>query len=56
MYKGKGSLCKSSLLLLPTGGEEREVLGVGSIPGAILPSCQDMKILHPNCIDMNIIG
>ena len=29
--------------LLPTGSEEREVLGVGSIPFAILPSCQDMK-------------
>ena len=29
--------------LLSTGSEEREVLGVGSIPVAILPSCQDMK-------------
>ena len=29
--------------LLPTGSEEREVLGVGSIPVAILPSRQDMK-------------
>ena len=56
MNKGKGSLCKSSLLLLPTGGEEREVLGVGSFLGAILPSCQDMKILHHNCIDMNVFG
>ena len=27
-------------LLLPTRSEEREVLGVGSIPYAILPSCQ----------------
>ena len=26
--------------LLPTGSEERAVLGVGSIPDAILPSCQ----------------
>ena len=26
--------------LLHTGSEEREVLGVGSIPDAILPSCQ----------------
>ena len=34
-------LCKRTLL--PTGSEEREVLGVGSIPVAILPSCQDMK-------------
>ena len=31
--------------LLPTGSEEREVLGVGSIPVAILPSCQDMKTI-----------
>ena len=29
--------------LLPTGSEERGVLGVGSIPVAILPSCQNMK-------------
>ena len=28
---------------LLTGSEEREVLGVGSIPVAILPSCQNMK-------------
>ena len=26
--------------LLPAGSEEKEVLGVGSIPVAILPSCQ----------------
>ena len=31
------------LYLLPTGSEEKGVLGVGSIPVAILPSCQDMK-------------
>ena len=31
--------------ILPTGSEEREVLGVGSIPVAILPSCQDMKTI-----------
>ena len=30
-------------ILLSTGSEKREVLGVGSIPVAILPSCQDMK-------------
>ena len=30
---------------LPTGSEERGVLGVGSIPVAILPSCQDMKTI-----------
>ena len=33
----------------------REVLGVGSIPIAILPSCEDMKILHYNCININIV-
>ena len=31
--------------LLPTGSEERGVLGVGSIPVAILPSCQDMNTI-----------
>ena len=30
-------------ILLPTGSEEREVLGVGSISVAILPCCQYMK-------------
>ena len=29
--------------LLLSGSEESGVLGVGSIPVAILPSCQDMK-------------
>ena len=32
-----------SLNLLPTGSEDRGVLGIGSIPVTILPSCQDMK-------------
>ena len=31
--------------LLPTGSEEREVLGVWSIPAAILPSCQDIETI-----------
>ena len=43
-------------ILLPTGSEEREVLGVGTIPVTILPSCQDMKTFHYNCTDMNIVG
>ena len=38
--------------LLPTRSEERGVLRVGSIPVAILPSCQN--ILDCNCIFMNI--
>ena len=46
----------SVTFLLPTGSEEREVLGVGSIPVAILPSCQYMKILHYKYTDMNILG
>ena len=33
------------IVFLPTGSEEREVLGVGSIPVAILPSCQDVKTI-----------
>ena len=28
------------LVLLPTGSEEREIFWMGSIPVAILPSCQ----------------
>ena len=31
--------------LLPTRREEKGVLGVGSIPVAILPSCQDVEII-----------
>ena len=42
--------------LLPTRSEERGVLGVGSIPVAILSSCQDMGMLHHNCIDLNMVG
>ena len=34
-----------SKYLLPTGSEEREVFGVGSIPAAILPSRQDIKTI-----------
>ena len=45
-----------SLTLLPTGSEEREVLGHRSIPVAILPTCQYMKMMHHNYIDMNIVG
>ena len=33
--------------LLPTGSEEREVFGVGSIPAAIFPSCQYWIIIAP---------
>ena len=40
----RGGLDRGSRLiyhnLLPTGSEDREVLGVGSIPDVILPSCQ----------------
>ena len=34
-----------SVILLPTGSEERGVLWVGSISVAILFSCQDMKTI-----------
>ena len=33
------------MVLLPTGSEEKGVLGVGSTPVAILPSSQDVKII-----------
>ena len=32
-------------MLLPSGSEDRGVVGVGSILHAILPSCQDMKTI-----------
>ena len=40
-------LCLIGLLMhsLPTGSVERGVLGVGSIPVAMLPSCHDMKTI-----------
>ena len=41
--------------LLPTGSEEREVLGVGSIPFAILTSCQDMKTVPLKCREFYIV-
>ena len=51
-------LCFSQRLfvLLPTRSEEREVLGVGSIPVAKLPSHQYMKILYYDCTDMKTVG
>ena len=42
--------------LLPTGSEVMGVFGVGSIPVAILPPCQHIKLLRCNCIHMNIVG
>ena len=44
-YNVKEKLNTHIMNLLPTGSEEREVLGVGSIPVAILPSCQDLKTI-----------
>ena len=38
------SLQPNAILLL-NGSKEREALGVGSIPVAILPSCHDMKTM-----------
>ena len=34
---------RNSIYLLPAGSKERGVLGVGSIPFAILSSCQDVR-------------
>ena len=42
--------------LLPTGSEEREVLGAGSIPVAILLSCQNMKSIALQLHNINIVG
>ena len=42
------------LILLPTGREERGVLGVGNIPIAIFPSCQDVKTIA--AYNINIVG
>ena len=39
----RSRLSANAVGLLPTRSEERGVLGVGSIPVAILPSCQDVK-------------
>ena len=41
------STCKFIALeyLLPTGSEERGVLGVGDMSVSILPSCQDIKTI-----------
>ena len=43
-------------MLLPTESEEREVLGVGSIIVAIIPSCQDMKTIAIYSKNLNIVG
>ena len=53
----EGKMCGVWIMiihLLPTGSEEREVLAVGSIPVAILPSCQYMTNII--ITDMNIVG
>ena len=44
------------MYLMPTGNEEKEVLGVGSIPVAILPSCQDVKTIALECREIYIVG
>ena len=55
-YRISFDVLSQILYLLPTGSEERGVFGVGSIPVALLPSCQDMKLLHCHSINMNIVG
>ena len=44
------------VILLPTGSEEREVLEVGSIHVALLPSCHNIKIIALQLDNMNIVG
>ena len=39
-----------TITLLPIAIEEKEVLGVDSIPVAIPPSCQDMKTIAEKLI------
>ena len=46
----------SYLILLPTVSEERGVLGVGSIPVAILPSCEEVKTIPSYYININTVG
>ena len=43
-------------ILLPTGSEEREVLGIGSILVAIPPSCQIMKSIVSQLHTKNMAG
>ena len=45
----------SIVYLLPNRSEEKEVLGVGSIPVAILPSCQNMKVIALQLHNINIV-
>ena len=45
-----------SLGLPPNGSEEREVLEVGSIPVAILPSGHNIKINTLQLHKINIVG
>ena len=45
MYYSNSWIIGNTKALLHTGSEEREVLEVGSIPVAILPSCQDVQTI-----------
>ena len=55
-FKGLAQAVSTNKVLLPTGSEEREVLGVGCISVAILPSCQDMKTIALQGTEINIVG
>ena len=44
------------LLLVPTGSKERGVLGSGVFLLQYFPLVNIYKILHRDCIDMNIVG
>ena len=45
VFYNTNSISTRSVDLLPALSEDRGVLGVGSIPVSILPSCQDMKTI-----------
>ena len=49
-------ILQNKQFLLHTRSEEREVLGAGSIPVAILPSCQNKKFIALQLNNMNIVG
>ena len=49
-------VCVGGLKIYYPPEEERGVLCIGSIPVAIPPSFQNMKLLHYDCINMNMVG
>ena len=56
IYKEFKYMIIACMHLLPTGSEEREVLGAGSVPVAILPSCHDMNTTALKWHKQDIVG